>query len=231
MTGKSSCKIRVAILDDHQSILDGYLYRLSQAPDIEVVGTAAFAEDLEPLLADCQPDVLLLDVFVPISIDNPNPYPILQAIPNWLQIYPHLSILIISMYNVRALVKAVMEAGASGFILKNDQAAIRELGNIVRSIANGGIHFSKQPHQHLLKLISEESLLTVRQLQALSLCVAYPDATTDELAGRMGVANSTVRNLLSGAYLRLNVHNRTAAIAKARQLGLITPQGPAEETI
>ncbi len=42
----------------------------------------------------------------------------------------------------------------------------------------------------------------------------------------MDVANSTVRNLLSGAYLRLDVHTRTAAIAKARQLGLITPPGP-----
>jgi len=226
MAGNTSNKIHVAILDDHQSILDGYQFRLRQVSDIEVVGTSGTAEEFESLLADRTPDVILLDVFVPISSKNPNPFPILQFIPRWLQLYPRLSILVVSMYSIRTLVKAVMEAGASGFILKNDQASIQELGSIIRSVASGGIHFSKQAHQLLLKQDSESPLLTTRQLQALSLCAAYPDATTDDLAEKMDVANSTVRNLLSGAYLRLDVHTRTAAIAKARQLGLITPQGP-----
>ncbi|OGO29837.1 MAG: hypothetical protein A2Z16_13130 [Chloroflexi bacterium RBG_16_54_18] len=226
MAGILTNKIRVAILDDHQSILDGYQFRLRQIPDIEVVDTSVTADEFESLLADRTPDVILLDVFVPISRENPNPFPILQSIPRWLQLYPRLSILVISMYGTRRLVKAVMEAGASGFILKNDQASIQELGSIIRSVAGGGIHFSKQAHQLLLKQDSESPLLTARQLQALSLCAAYPDATTEELAEKMDVANSTVRNLLSGAYLRLEVHTRTAAIAKARQLGLITPQGP-----
>ena len=221
--------MRVAILDDHQSILDGYQFRLRQIPDIEVVGTSLTAEAFESLLADRTPDVILLDVFVPISSENPNPFPILQSIPRWLRLYPQLSVLVISMYGIRTLVKAVMEAGASGFILKNDQASIQELGSIIRSVASGGIHFSKQAHQMLLKQDSESPLLTARQLQALSLCASYPDATTDELAIKMDVANSTVRNLLSSAYLRLDVHTRTAAIAKARQLGLITPQGPTEQ--
>ncbi len=229
MAGITSNKIRVAILDDHQGILDGYQFRLRQISDIEVVGTSVAAEEFESLLADRTPDVILLDVFVPISNENPNPFPILQLIPRWLQLYPRLSILVISMYSIRTLVKAVMEAGASGFILKNDQASIQELGSIIRSVASGGIHFSKQAHQLLLKQDSESPLLTARQLQALSLCAAYPDAATDELAEKMDVANSTVRNLLSGAYLRLEVHNRSAAIAKARQMSLITPCGPVEE--
>jgi len=229
MAGITSNKIRVAILDDHQSILDGYQFRLRQIPDIEVVGTSVTADEFESFLANRTPDVILLDVFVPISAENPNPFPILLSIPHWLELYPRLSIVVISMYSIRTLVKAVMEAGASGFILKNDQASIQELGSIIRSVASGGIHFSKQAHQLLLKQDSESPLLTARQLQALSLCAAYPDATTDELAEKMDVANSTVRNLLSGAYLRLEVHTRSAAIAKARQLSLITPCGPVEE--
>jgi DNA-binding CsgD family transcriptional regulator len=68
--------------------------------------------------------------------------------------------------------------------------------------------------------------LTPRQLELLSLCAAYPDLSTAELAQKMSVSNSTVRNLLSSAYLRLNVHSRTAAIEKARDLGLITPRPP-----
>jgi DNA-binding CsgD family transcriptional regulator len=68
--------------------------------------------------------------------------------------------------------------------------------------------------------------LSNRQTEALSLCAAYPEADTSCLAQQMGVANSTIRNLLSGAYLKLNVRNRAAAVAKARQMGLITPESP-----
>jgi len=78
----------------------------------------------------------------------------------------------------------------------------------------------------MLALTSEDSPLTARQLQALSLCAAYPDATTGELADMLGVAHSTLRNLLSEAYLRLDVRNRTAAIEQARKMGLIAVHEP-----
>lgn len=213
----------MAILDDHQSIIDGYLYRLSQAADTEVVATATFAEDFEALLKSHTLDVLIVDIFVPTSASNSSPYPILHAIPKWLQIYPHLAVLVISMFNRRTLIKSVVEAGASGYILKDDKPLIQELGSIVRSIASGGIHFSQQAHHHLVRHMPEEPRPSGRQLEALSLCAAYPEATTAQLADRLGVAHSTLRNLLSGAYLRLNVRSRTAAVAKAQRLGLITP--------
>lgn len=215
--------IRVAILDDHQSIVDGYLYRLNQFPDIEVVATATFAEEFEALLKSHTLDVLIVDISVPTSPHNPSPYPILHAIPKWLEIYPQLAVLVISMFNRRTLIKSVVEAGASGYILKDDKPLIQELGSIVRSIASGGIHFSQQAHQHLVRHMPEEPRPSGRQLEALSLCAAYPEATTAQLADRLGVAHSTLRNLLSGAYLRLNVRSRTAAVAKAQRLGLITP--------
>jgi DNA-binding NarL/FixJ family response regulator len=218
--------IHVAILDDHQSIIDGYVYRLGKDPGIEVVATATYARDFEQLLSRHTVDVLILDVFVPTSPDNSSPYPILHSIPKWLQQFPHLAVLVISMYNRRALVKSVVETGASGYILKDDKPVIQELASVVRSIASGGVHFSQQAHQHLIKQMPEEQLPSNRQLEAISLCAAYPEATTGELADRLGVAHSTLRNLLSGAYLRLNVRSRTAAVAKARQLGLITPQEP-----
>jgi two-component system nitrate/nitrite response regulator NarL len=218
--------IRIAILDDHQSIIDGYLYRLSQSPDIQVVATVAYAEELDRVLDQNKPDVLILDVFVPSSPEDPNFYPILQDIPRWLQKFPQLSIVVITVHQTRSLVRAVMEAGASGYILKDDNAIIQELGSVLRSIARGGVHLSKRVHQYLLTENPDDALLTARQLQALSLCAAYPDASTGELAVKLGVAHSTLRNLLSSAYLRLEVHNRSAAITKARQLGMIPPQDP-----
>ena len=219
--------IRVVILDDHQSIVDGYCYRLSNVPEIQIAGTLAYGASVEPFLADNPADVLLLDVNVPTAADNPNPYPILHLIRRLLELYPDLAILVISMHNQRTLIQAVLEAGASGYIVKDDRDSIRQLASVIISIANGGVFFSQQAHQQLVRRQIDpgeaNQLLTPRQLEVLSLCSAYPGSTTAELARQLGVENSTVRNLLSSAYVRLNVNNRAAALAKARQAGLILP--------
>jgi two-component system nitrate/nitrite response regulator NarL len=221
-------KVRVAILDDHQSIIDGFVYRLSSTPEIEVVATATVGEELETLLTRQRVDVLLLDLSVRSAQDNPNPYPILHVIPKILQKYSNLSILIISMFSEPGLMRSLIEAGASGYILKDDQAAFKELGNIVLSIARGGVFFSRKAHSLYMQAesLSNGEMLTPRQMEVISLCAAYPDASTSDLAQMMTISNSTVRNLLSSLYLRLGVHSRTAAVEKAREMGLITPRPP-----
>ena len=217
-------KIRVTIMDDHQSIVDGYLYRLSKVPEIDVVDTLSYGDELEPALKKHLADVLLLDVEVPISPKNQNPYPILHTIPKLLQLYPDLAVLVISMHDERGLIRAVVEAGASGYILKNDSAKIQELGKWAISVAGGGVCFSEKVLKAFLK--NNDESLTVRQLEALSLCASYPNSKTAELAHKMKIANSTVRNLLSSAYVKLGVQTRAAAVAKARQMGIITPNLP-----
>jgi DNA-binding NarL/FixJ family response regulator len=217
-------KVRVTILDDHQNIIDGYVFRLGANAQIEVVATLNYGEELEPALSAHPTDVLLVDVNVPTSAENPNQYPILHLIAKLLETHKKLSILVISMYAERGLIRAVMEAGASGYVLKDDQTSARDLASVVLSVAGGGIYFSQKAHQIYGTLLSKENkLLSARQLEALSLCGAYPNSTTEELADKMSVSHSTVRNLLSAAYTKLEVNNRAAAIAKAQQLGLITP--------
>jgi two-component system, NarL family, nitrate/nitrite response regulator NarL len=221
-------KVRVAILDDHQSIIDGYIYRLSSTPEIEVVATATHGEELEPSLVKHPVDVLLLDLSVRTSPENSNPFPILHIIPKLLQKYSNLSILVISMFAEPGLMRSLVEAGVSGYVLKDDQAAFRDLGNIVLSIAHGGIFFSKKAHSLYMQsdVMNGGELLTPRQMEVLSLCAAYPDASTSDLAQMMAISNSTVRNLLSNLYFRLGVHSRTAAVEKAREMGLVTPRPP-----
>jgi DNA-binding NarL/FixJ family response regulator len=213
-------RIQVTIMDDHQSIVDGYLYRLSQVPEIEVTTTLAYSDELESALQRQPADVLILDVQVPISPKNPTSYPILHMIPRLHQLYPDLGILVISMHDERALIRAVVEAGASGYILKSDSKRIQELGKGVLAIANGDGCFSDKAVKAFL---AKEEPLTPRQLEALSLCAAYPNSKTAELARRMKIANSTLRNLLSNVYLKLGVQTRAAAIAKGREMGIITP--------
>lgn len=221
-------KIRIAILDDHQTILDGYIYRLEKDPQLLITATMNFGEELEPTLEKQPIDVLLLDLNVPISRENKNPYPILHVIPKLLETHPGLNILVISMHAERGLIRAVMDAGASGYILKDDQAILKNLANVVKTIAEDGVQFSRMAHDLYAKHLSTEhnNLLSPRQLEVLSLCAAYPGDTTAEIARKLKIKNSTVRNLLSAIYVKLDVPNRTAAIAKARDLGLIPPYQP-----
>ncbi len=217
---------RVAFLEDHLSIIDGYIFRLQHHADIEVVASARYGSELEVMLRQRAVDVLVLDVSVPTSPDNPNPFPILHSAPALLQEFPDTAILVISMHAERALIRALVEAGVSGYILKDDHEAIHELPGAIKTVAAGGIYFSRQAQQALSAPAGENGpALTLRQREVLSLCAAYPDSTTAQIARKLGVANSTLRNLLSGAYLRLEVRSRPAAVARARQLGLIPPEG------
>lgn len=221
-------KIRVTILDDHQLTLDGYLSRLGKIPDIEVAAALSFGEELEPTLAKTPSDVLILDVEVRTSPDVYTPYPILYVIPRLLNLYPSLAILIISMFTDRNLIQALVNAGASGYIFKDDQRAIQNLGRVVTTIANGGNYFSPLAREFILKHHdpTHKELLTARQLEALSLYAAYPASETSEIAKMMSVSVSTFRNHLAQAASRLEVHSRMEAVARARELGLITPNPP-----
>ena len=220
-------KTRVTILDDHQSTVDGYLYRLADLSDIEVVATLRFGEELAPSLEQHPTDVLLLDFSIPTSQTNSNIYPTLTEIPKLLQLHPNLDVLMISMFAERSIIRAVMEAGASGYILKDDSTAIQDLGNIILSVADGGIYLSQRAGQLYQRHANgNETNLSRRQLEVLLLCAAFPSSKTAELARKMSVSNSTVRNLLSGAYLKLDAHTRAGALEKARKLGLLAPDVP-----
>lgn len=215
--------ISVGILDDHSAITDGYRYKLSDLKDIHVAWTATYYIEVESLLASTEIDVLIMDVEVPNSPDDPNLFPILHAIPSLLDQYTELQIIIISMHDRRALIRNLMHAGASGYILKDDKQAYDNLPDIIRRLAKGDIYYSPTVEKLLEIENKEDMLLTPRQLEALSLRIAQPDMTTHELATVMNIAPSTVRNLLSDIYSRLDVRNISGAIAKARQLNLITP--------
>lgn len=218
-------KVRVAILDDHPMIVEGYISKLRHDPQIEVTATMSVADLLEPVLSRGEVDVLIMDVGVPTSAENRNPFPILHVIPKIIEEHQNLNILVISMRAERGVIRGTMEAGANGYILKDDPAANDQLTEIIKSVAEGGIYLSEEAGALYSKHLATENgkQLSPRQLEALSLCAAYPGAKNTELARKMNVTHSTFRNFLSGAYIKLGAGNRTEAIAKARQKGLITP--------
>ena len=221
--------IRVAILEDHPGTIDGYMYRFAMYPSIEVVATARFGDQLDEMLANHVADVLILDVGVPASAGKHTPYPLFNVLPRLKKQYPQMAVLIISAHKQRTLIRAVMDAGARGYIIKDDEPAILNLGQIATSLAAGGVYLSQQSFEALREKPGgpdDVEMLTERQREVLSLCAANPGLTTERVAKQLGIADSTLRNLLSNSYKRLKVNNLTSAIIKARDLGLITPMEP-----
>ncbi len=216
--------IRVAILEDHLGIIDGYTHRLSSVPGIKIVGYVFYAADLDGFLQNNPVDVLLMDLHVPISEDNHEPMPVMHVIPALRENYPRMAILVITMLDQATLVRNLVDIGIQGYILKDDRESIQQLGRVVSMVATGGVYFSQNAYRLLRKGTGagQSPPLTLRQMEALSLAAAFPDTSTKELAGRMEISASTFRNLMAAAYQRLGVQSRMAAILKARQLGILT---------
>ncbi len=216
--------INVGILDDHSAVISGYKFQLQNHADINIVWEAEFAEALETSLSTHHTDLVILDASVPISKDNPTVYSIQHTITSLLEKYPELIILVISMHDRRAFIDHVMKAGASGYILKDDKESHNNLDNIIRDLFAGNIFFSSSIINLLSKKEFSSPHLSKRMTEALLIKASYPNFNTQELASTMKIAPSTVRNLLSSSYRRLGVNNVTAAITKARALGLLPPK-------
>lgn len=226
MKAESKNTVRVAVLEDHLSTVDGYTYRFSQSPGIELVASASYGEDLLPMLAANPVDVLILDASVPVSEGEQSPYPLFNVLPQIRKLYPKLAILVISGHKQPTFIRSVMDEGVQGYIVKSDAAATKRLAEIVASLPGGGVFLSQQSVLALSERGGAEAdfeMPTQRQREVLSLFAAYPNWTTEQAALRLKIAHATVRTQLSLTYKRLRVNNLTAAVMKARELGLITP--------
>lgn len=216
-----SHSIKIAIIEDHQGIIDGYKFRLQKAEDIEIIDVAMNGEELNDLLAThLEIDILIMDINVPVSTQNKNFFPILQLVPKIIEEHPNTRVLIISMLSELNLIKELVDAGISGYVVKDDVESIRALSSILRKINRGELYFSESIKGKLQDFVNQFGL-TNRQLEILSVCAAYPDLTSEQVAEMIDIASSSLRTTLSAIYSRLNVRSKAAAIFKAKDLGLI----------
>ena len=218
---KTQEQIKIGILEDHIATAMGLKAQLDLNPRISVVWMAQYFQEVEEFLHKRPANLLILDIGIPNSQEDPEPYPIFHAIPELLRTYPEIKILVVSMHSRPALFKAIKDAGASGYILKHDGESFNRLDEILLDIyENDSIYYSPEV---LKELTTPNQLpsLTGRQAQILSLVSSQPGISNVDLANVLVVAPSTIRNHLSDIYIKLGVNNRAAAIIKAQQLGLL----------
>lgn len=189
--------IRLFIADDHQITLDGLRTLLEQEQDLEVVAEALDGEAALHILSFCEVDVAILDIDMP-KMDG------LELTQQIREKYPHIKILILTMYNEEEFIRNLIQAGTSGYILKN--RGKEELVEAIRKVHTGGQYFGESVTQTLIqgiksprKKLSESNIpLTKREIEVLKLIAE--GMSTPQISDTLFIAHSTVethrRNLI-----------------------------------
>jgi DNA-binding NarL/FixJ family response regulator len=210
--------VRVLIADDHLHFRDGLRALLLSAPDAEVVGEAGDGEEAVRLAARLQPDVILMDLNMPGTGG-------IEATRRILHTSPHISVLVISMYEDDDSVFAALKAGARGYLLKGALKA--EILRAIRAVTSGEAIFGPAIARRLMKYFSaprpdapKEAFpeLTDREREILELIARHQ--TNPEIARLLHLSQKTVRNHVSNIFTKLQVADRAQAILRAREAGL-----------
>lgn len=207
--------IRALVVDDHPVVRAGLVALLDAAPDIQVVGTASSGETAIELAAQLRPDVILMDLRMS-GIDGD------QATAQILAGGPETRVIILTTYeNDDAILRAI-SAGASGYLLK--AAPEEELLAGIRAVAAGEVALAPSVSRLLVQRAASPAAAVVpalsrRELQVLGLVAE--GLSNRAIGERLFVGEATVKTHLLHAFAKLGVDDRTRAVTKAMELGLL----------
>ncbi|MEW6650051.1 MAG: response regulator transcription factor [Chloroflexota bacterium] len=206
-------KIRILIVDDHSVVRSGLSAFLSVNPDLELVGEAENGEQALVRASILQPDVILMDLMMPV-MDG------VAAIRAIKGKHPHIQIIALTSFQEDELVQNALKAGAVGYLMKNVSA--RELADAIKSARQGKMVLSSEAAQALVRATQqaqEVEMLTEREQEVLKLMVE--GLNNAEIAERLVVSLSTVKFHISNILMKLGVDNRVAAVTTALQKKLV----------
>jgi DNA-binding NarL/FixJ family response regulator len=218
--------IQIVVADDHEVVRTGFAELLRTQPDFTVVGTAADGAEAVRLCRECHPDVVLMDVRMPV-MDGISATKELAGDPG-----SSPSVLILTTFDLDEYVYDALRAGASGFLLKDVTA--EQLFEAVRVVARGDALLAPSVTR---KLISEFArtrsadstpstasmdILTPRETEVLRLVAE--GLSNGEIAARLVVSDETVKTHVSRILSKLGVRDRTQIVVMAYESGLVSPR-------
>ncbi len=209
--------LRIVIVDDHPVVRGGLMALIGTLPGLEVVGVAADGEAAVSQVQLLTPDVVLMDVRMPV-VDG------VEATRRIHAAVPATAVLMLTMYDDDATVFTAMRAGARGYLLKGAEqeeilAAIHAVvaGQTIfgPGIAGRVLSFFETPPSSNLQAFPE---LTQRERQVLDLLAS--GRRTSAIADQLSLSPKTISNHLTTIFAKLEVADRSAAIVRARESGL-----------
>jgi len=206
--------IRVVVVDDHPVVRAGLRGILAAYPDIAVVGEASSAAEAVAAAAGHRPDVVLMDLRMP-GTDG------VQATKLVLARQPQCRVVILTTYDNDADILRAVEAGASGYLLKD--ASPDELAQAIRAAAAGGSVLAPSVAAKLVSRLRSPPMLSPREVEVLRL--VSTGQTNAEIGRALFISEATVKTHLLRAFGKLNVSDRTAAVTAALALGILPPPG------
>jgi DNA-binding NarL/FixJ family response regulator len=206
VTVEAPMTIRVAVVDDHPVVREGTAAIVEQAPDLELVGTAATVDEAAPLLDATRVDVLLLD----LRLGQEFGFRLLGGSRG-----ARPAVVIVTSYDYPQYVDAALRMGAAGYVLKT--APVAELLDAIRRAAAGKLAFNLRPGTGAPPLSARERQVVAAVSDGLS---------NDEVAARLGIAPRTVESHLRRLFDRHGVASRTELATRALREGwLEIPDG------
>lgn len=205
-----SGRIRVLLADDHHLVRRGFRRLLEDDPRIEVVGEAANGDEAIRLAAELRPQVVVMDAAMP----GTNGMAATRAIR---AATPQIAVLMLSMHSEETVVQQAMDAGASGYILKN--VVDLDLAAAIVRVAAG----EKVIDQSLVRpaLTGERHRLTARELEVLQLIC--DGLSNKDIAARLELSANTVAVHRANIMATLGVHKTAELVVYALQHGLVNP--------
>ena len=208
-------RVRILVVDDHPIVRSGITSVLATQPDFDVVGEAQDGREAISAAARLEPDLVLMDLRMPVLNGVAASAAILAARPS-------TRIVVLTTYASDGEVLRAIEAGAVGYLLKD--VPHEELFRALRAVARGARYLAPVVTERLMTRWQQPARLTLteRELDVLR-CVARGDGNR-QIGAELGIAEPTVKAHLVRIFEKLGVENRTAAARVARQLGLIAAE-------
>jgi NarL family two-component system response regulator LiaR len=206
-------KIRIMLVDDHAVVRSGLSAFLTVNPDLELVAEAENGEQAVIRANLTKPDVILMDLMMPV-MDG------VAATRAIKQQNPGIQIVALTSFQEDELVQNALKAGAVGYLMKN--VSSRELAAAIRAAKEGKMTLSPEAAQALVRAsqqAEETERLTEREREVLKLMVE--GLNNAEIAERLVVSLSTVKYHISNILMKLGVDNRVAAVTMAIQKKLV----------